>query len=349
MSFFYFQQASSVLHCSSQSFNLAFRAQKVYNSHRGDFTGSFAWGRRHPMRYQLKPTWQAIQGDPVPGTPWVELLTQEELEQQIDSMGIPFLERSLRHGHNCKAELLEHCAAGTLLIPHKDKLLNPGTSFAFGLTQDCLFFVDDSGEVEKWLQLLSHQPGLESSPSGLFREFLELLIQEDAPFLQRLESHLDELEEQLLDQKEPLHFENQLHRYRRGFLKLSAYYSQLEELGDTLASNRNGIFSKKECRGFELFSRRASRLHSQTASLREYSLQLHQIYQSKIDLKQNRVMQFLTVVTTIFLPLTLITGWYGMNFSHMPELSLPWAYPAIIALSALILLVEILFFRRKHW
>ena len=60
-------------------------------------------------------------------------------------------------------------------------------------------------------------------------------------------------------------------------------------------------------------------------------------------------MQFLTVVTTIFLPLTLITGWYGMNFSHMPELSLPWAYPAIIALSALILLVEILFFRRKHW
>lgn len=201
MSFFYFQQAPSVLHCSSQSFNLAFRAQKVYNSHRGDFTGSFAWGRRHPMRYQLKPTWQAIQGDPVPGTPWVELLTPEELEQQIDSMGIPFLDQSLRHGHNCKAELLEHCAAGTLLIPHKDKLLNPGTSFAFGLTQDCLFFVDDSGEVEKWLQLLSHQPGLESSPSGLFREFLELLIQEDAPFLQRLESHLDELEEQLLDQK----------------------------------------------------------------------------------------------------------------------------------------------------
>lgn len=301
------------------------------------------------MRYQLKPTWQILQDEPRPGVPWVELLTQQELEQNTLLWEIPFLERSLRHKHNCKAELFEHCAAGTLLIPHKERLLSPGVPFAFCLTTDCLYLIDDTGEVEKLLQRLSQQPGLDPTPAGLFRELLEFIIQEDAPFLQRLESHLDELEEQLLAQKEAQHFENQLHRYRRGLLKLSTYYSQMEELGDTLASNRNGLFSKKDCRGFEFFSRRASRLHSQTASLREYSLQLHQIYQSKIDLKQNRVMQFLTIVTTIFLPLTLITGWYGMNFSNMPELSLPWAYPAIIVLSAAILLTEILFFRRKHW
>ena len=128
-----------------------------------------------------------------------------------------------------------------------------------------------------------------------------------------------------------------------------ARIAQLDELGDTLAANRNGLFSKKLCRGFELFSHRAGRLHSQTASLREYSLQLHQIYQSKIDLKQNRVMQFLTVVTTVFMPLTLITGWYGMNFHSMPELDAPWAYPAVILVSLAILLAEVLFFRRKKW
>ena len=83
--------------------------------------------------------------------------------------------------------------------------------------------------------------------------------------------------------------------------------------------------------------------------MREYSLQLHQIYQSKIDLKQNRVMQFLTVVTTVFMPLTLITGWYGMNFRHIPELDAPWAYPAVILVSLAILLAEVLFFRRKKW
>ena len=209
--------------------------------------------------------------------------------------------------------------------------------------------MDDTGQIEVLLEQLSYQPGLGASPGELLLEFLELLIQEDAAFLQHLETQLDKLEEQLLEQEEPQRFENQLHRCRRTLLKLSAYYAQLDELGDTLAANRNGLFSKKLCRGFELFSHRAGRLHSQTASLREYSLQLHQIYQSKIDLKQNRVMQFLTVVTTVFMPLTLITGWYGMNFHSMPELDAPWAYPAVILVSLAILLAEVLFFRRKKW
>lgn len=301
------------------------------------------------MRYQLKPTWSLLDGDPPPGIPWVELITYKDFFHRIEMLHVPFIERSLRHAHSCKIEILDHCAAGTLLLPQKEKLSAPGIGFGFCLTNDCLLFIDDSGQVEKMLQRFSQQPGLESAPTSLFREFLEFLIQEDGGFLQRMESHFDEMEEQLLTQNPPLHFEDQIHRYRRGLLKLSAYYTQLDELGDTMASNRNGLLSKKDVRGFELFSRRASRLHSQTASLREYSLQLHQIYQSKIDLKQNRVMQFLTIVTTIFLPLTLITGWYGMNFTHMPELSFPWAYPAVIGVSAVILLVEILFFRKKKW
>ena len=120
-------------------------------------------------------------------------------------------------------------------------------------------------------------------------------------------------------------------------------------MGDPLAANRNGLFSKKLCRGFELFSHRAGRLHSQTASLREYSLQLHQIYQSKIDLKQNRVMQFLTVVTTVFMPLTLITGWYGMNFVNMPELTAQHGYLAVCIISVVCIIVELVIFKWKKW
>ena len=59
-------------------------------------------------------------------------------------------------------------------------------------------------------------------------------------------------------------------------------------------------------------------------------------------------MQFLTVVTTVFMPLTLITGWYGMNFHSMPELDAPWAYPAVILVSLAILLAEVLFFSKEE-
>ncbi|MEG0663326.1 MAG: CorA family divalent cation transporter, partial [Anaerovoracaceae bacterium] len=56
-----------------------------------------------------------------------------------------------------------------------------------------------------------------------------------------------------------------------------------------------------------------------------------------------------TVVATIFLPLTLIVGWYGMNFTNMPELSSPYGYPAIILISLLLCLFLILLFKRKKW
>ena len=56
-------------------------------------------------------------------------------------------------------------------------------------------------------------------------------------------------------------------------------------------------------------------------------------------------MQYLTMITTIFFPLTLITGWYGMNFRNMPELEN--GYPGVILLSLAVLIACILFFRKK--
>ena len=60
-------------------------------------------------------------------------------------------------------------------------------------------------------------------------------------------------------------------------------------------------------------------------------------------------MTVLTVVTTIFMPLTLIVGWYGMNFRYMPELENRWSYPIVIVVSILIVIGSLLFFKKKKW
>ena len=60
-------------------------------------------------------------------------------------------------------------------------------------------------------------------------------------------------------------------------------------------------------------------------------------------------MTVLTVVTTVFMPLTLIVGWYGMNFKYMPELDSVWGYPAVIVVSLLIVVISLVFFKRKRW
>ena len=71
------------------------------------------------------------------------------------------------------------------------------------------------------------------------------------------------------------------------------------------------------------------------------------MYQSQIASNQNQIMSWLTVVTTIFLPLSLLVGWYGMNFSNMPELRWKYGYAGMILLSVVIVAVEIWFFKKK--
>ena len=80
--------------------------------------------------------------------------------------------------------------------------------------------------------------------------------------------------------------------------------------------------------------------------LREYVLQIHELYHSKKDAKQNRILNWLTIITTLFLPLTLLTGWYGMNFTSMPEVGWEHGYLIVIAVAAMIVIAEILLIRK---
>jgi magnesium transporter len=72
-------------------------------------------------------------------------------------------------------------------------------------------------------------------------------------------------------------------------------------------------------------------------------------YLSSISNRMNEIMKVLTIIATIFIPLSFIAGIYGMNFKYMPELEYPWGYPAALALMAGVALVMVLYFRRRHW
>lgn len=73
------------------------------------------------------------------------------------------------------------------------------------------------------------------------------------------------------------------------------------------------------------------------------------IYLSNKSNKMNEVMQFLTVISTIFIPLTFIAGVYGMNFAYMPELEHELAYPAVMFLMLVIAVIQLIYFKRKKW
>lgn len=82
---------------------------------------------------------------------------------------------------------------------------------------------------------------------------------------------------------------------------------------------------------------------------REMASSLMEVHLSSISNRTNEVMKMLTVVATIFIPLTFIVGVYGMNFEHMPELSLPWAYPLLWFVMILLAAGMLWYFRRAGW
>lgn len=73
------------------------------------------------------------------------------------------------------------------------------------------------------------------------------------------------------------------------------------------------------------------------------------IYLSSVSNRMNEVMKILTIITTIFVPVTFIAGVYGMNFDYMPELHSKWGYPAVWAVMLTIILCLIIYFKRKKW
>ena len=121
--------------------------------------------------------------------------------------------------------------------------------------------------------------------------------------------------------------------------------NKLAELGKILEEDENHFFKKNQTKYFGTLSDRAERLIGKTVHLIDYAQQVKDIYQSNVANQQNQNMQFLTIMSAIFYPLTLITGWYGMNFRNMPELA--HGYPAVILLSIVVVTILILIFKKK--
>jgi magnesium transporter len=84
-------------------------------------------------------------------------------------------------------------------------------------------------------------------------------------------------------------------------------------------------------------------------ALRDVASGAVDLYLSNVSYRTNEVMKVLTIMASIFIPLTFMAGIYGMNFEHMPELAVPWAYPALWGAMIVVAGGLIYYFRRKGW
>lgn len=284
------------------------------------------------------------------GGQFVSVLTTQEWEKhkELFDMGID-LEMNPEDIHSTKIEVNYDSLTGSFSIPDRANLAGEDRCFAFAMDEKGIVFIDNSETALHMIETIrkSKQWKLPCLERFLY-DFLEQLVHDDLRLMEQFECELDQIEKDILNAVEREYLK-EVNVIRSNVRELRIHYEQLIDFGQELEENENGFFAEDNLRYFHMFSNRMARLYDMATSLRDYTMQLGDLYQSQIDLKQNRIMTILTVVTTIFMPLTLITGWYGMNFTYMPELDSPYGYPLIIVAALLIVVVSLLFFKKKKW
>lgn len=255
------------------------------------------------------------------------------------------LYRSMNPTLYCKCEFYEECIQGTMRIPGNCMENDGIQTFGFYLKEHELLLIEDGNCVKALFEKIQSSIQHAKNPRHLLLYFFEALTEEDVLYLGQQEEKLADMEASLLERL-PEHFHEEIILYRKQFQMYHMYYEQLIHIGEQMQAEA-GEFIKEEYRAWQLYEKRMQRLHNYVEILRDYLIQIRDLYQSLLDVQQNKVMSILTVVTTIFLPLTLIAGWYGMNFPGMPEFHWKYAYPVVIVVSIVITVLEILFFRKK--
>lgn len=233
--------------------------------------------------------------------------------------------------------------------PHN--LLGGRDRIAFYVSANLFLVVDIVDEDKSTLDLFDkavhYFPPEKSSVGKMIYAFFESMICQDNRIMEERELELEKLEDQLISGEIDDDFNEIMLNKKKELSVLKNYYEQLIDIGEDLEENANNIFQERGLYVLRLLTRKLERLSGNVQELKEYIVQIRDTYQASMDYNLNNTMKLFTVVTTIFLPLTLIVGWYGMNFSNMPELALPYAYPVVIILSIVVVVVCIWFFKKK--
>lgn len=281
---------------------------------------------------------------------YVAVASTSEWEKGHDifDMGIE-LEIDVDDIHNTKAEVNYDSLTGTFQIPDRKNILENEFCFAFALDEKGIVFIDDSGKAKEMVETIRLKKKWREPSLELFLyNFLELIIDEDLSIMERYEDELNRIEDSILESKSQDELAR-VNEIRSDIRKLLVHYEQIIDMTQELEENENGFFSEDNLRYIHLFMNLMARRHDTASSLRDYTMQVRDLYNVELEVKQNKTMTVLTVVTTIFMPLTLIVGWYGMNFRYMPELEWRWSYPIVILVSILIIVFCLILFKKKKW
>lgn len=177
---------------------------------------------------------------------------------------------------------------------------------------------------------------------------LDKIIFNDYEIISFLENSADNIEIKVLKNPDKKYL-NELIYLRRQVHRVRNFINPLRYVGDNLLCNDNNIIDFNYYRYFEQIGFRFEKLIYSMDSLIQYLVLVREAFEAEIANKTNELMKVFTIVAAIFLPLTLITDIFGMNFDHMNILKYRWGFELTIIFMVITAICLFIMFKRKKW
>lgn len=166
--------------------------------------------------------------------------------------------------------------------------------------------------------------------------------------LEYLGEKIESLEEQLMSYP-GANVLQEIHSLKNEMLFIRKAIWPLREIINSLSRGDSALFSQDTLVYIRDVYDHIIQIMDTIEMYRDMVTGMFDIYISSVSYKLNEVMKVLTIIATLFIPLTFIVGLYGMNFKYMPELEWEWGYPAVLVLMLFISSSMIVYFRKKKW
>lgn len=214
-----------------------------------------------------------------------------------------------------------------------------------------LSFQEEPGDI--WDPIRSRIRALETRLGSMGADYLgyrlmDSILDRYFPILEMIGERVDNLEEELIEEpnKKTL---TQVYELRSDLIFLRKSSWPMREIVTEMQRVSSNIFDDDLKVFLRDFQDHIIRVSEKVETYRDTTSSMVDLYMSSVSIRMNEVMKVLTVISTIFIPLTFITGLYGMNLDFMPEIHSPWSYPIVLGIMALMVVGQLMWFRRKKW
>lgn len=184
--------------------------------------------------------------------------------------------------------------------------------------------------------------------SFLAYSLLDTVVDSCFPILEQYSDRAEELESLILQDSKPKLL-NEIHQLKRDLLLLRWVIWPMREVVQSLQRDPHECMSDMTRVYLRDLYDHVIQIIEIIETYREIASDLTDTYISSVSNRMNEVMKVLTLIGTIFIPLTFLAGVYGMNFHYIPELDLTWAYPAFWLFCTILTVGMLFFFRRRNW